>query len=100
MKARSCLILIISLISIQLWAQNENTISLDGQWEIIFDIVNEGRDASWELNKEFEKQKTTRKINVPSAWELIEKDYEGVAFYRRKFDVPANWSGAVMCPAC
>ena len=30
---------------------------------------------------------------MPSCWELIEQDYEGVAFYRRTFQVPASWAG-------
>ena len=34
-----------------------------------------------------------RDIAVPSCWELMEKDYEGVAFYRHAFKVPANWAG-------
>jgi hypothetical protein len=28
-----------------------------------------------------------RNITVPSCWELIEKDYDGVAFYRRRLAV-------------
>ena len=35
-------------------------------------------------------------IQVPSAWELIKQDYEGVAFYRRTFDVPKAWEGKVV----
>ena len=34
-----------------------------------------------------------REIEVPLCWEEIERDYEGVAFYRRKFQVPASWAG-------
>ncbi len=29
-------------------------------------------------------------------WELFEKDYEGVAFYRRAFTVPKGWQGKVV----
>jgi hypothetical protein len=70
--------------------------SLDGQWQIIFDHENDGRDADWHLDETFCAQNTIRKINVPSAWELIEKDYEGVVFYRHEFEVPANWKGKVV----
>jgi len=70
--------------------------SLDGTWEIIFDPENAGRDAGWHKDKVFSAQSTKRNIAVPSCWEEIEKDYEGVAFYRRKFKVPASWEGKVV----
>jgi len=69
---------------------------LDGTWEIIFDDENVGRDTEWHIDKVFSGQSAKRKITVPSAWELIEKDYEGVAFYRHSFKVPANWKGKVI----
>ena len=70
--------------------------SLDGKWEIIFDQKNVGRNANWHLNKVFSVQSAKRNIYVPSCWEEIEKDYEGVAFYRRTFKVPAGWEGKVV----
>ncbi len=70
--------------------------SLDGTWEIVFDHENTGRDAGWHKDKVFSAQSTRRNITVPSCWEQIEKDYEGVAFYRRKFKVPASWEGKVV----
>ncbi len=72
------------------------SLSLDGKWEIIFDHKNVGRDADWRLDKVFSMQRAKRNINVPSCWEEIEKDYEGVAFYRRTFKVPANWEGKII----
>jgi len=71
-------------------------VSLDGTWEIIFDPENAGRDADWHKNEVFSAHNAKRNITVPSCWEEIEKDYEGVAFYRRKFKVPANWEGKVV----
>jgi len=70
--------------------------SLDGTWQIIFDHKNTGREAGWHLDKVFSAQSAKRNITVPSAWELIEEDYEGVAFYHHKFKVPANWEGKVI----
>jgi len=70
-------------------------ISLDGQWEIIFDDENEGRAANWMEAEIFDKQ-AKQPITVPSAWELIKQDYEGVAFYKKTFDVPVDWKGKVM----
>ena len=77
-------------------ASAREVMSLDGQWDILFDPTNQGRDAGWNRDDIFETQPTRRTITVPSCWELVEKDYEGVAFYRRKFRVPANWAGRVV----
>jgi hypothetical protein len=69
-----------------------DSLCLGGEWEIVFDAANTGKAASWYLDKNFDKQ-DIRKITVPSCWEEIEEDYEGVAFYRKKFDMPAAWNG-------
>ncbi len=68
-------------------------LSLDGSWEIIFDPANKGREAGWHRDGAFSAVAGRRTIVVPSCWELTEKDYEGVAFYRRKFKVPKSWQG-------
>ena len=70
--------------------------SLDGTWEILFDPQNSGREADWHKNEVFSAQATKRHIAVPSCWEEIEKNYEGVAFYRRTFKVPASWKGKIV----
>ncbi len=67
--------------------------SLDGDWEILFDPANEGREAEWHVDSEFSKQASIHQIQVPSCWEELERDYEGVAFYRRRFQLPADWVG-------
>ncbi|MDA0936383.1 MAG: hypothetical protein O2878_04565 [Bacteroidetes bacterium] len=85
------LFLLIGLLSL---AQEE--ISLNGNWEIVFDHNNEGAQSMWHQNEVFQKLAAKRKIKVPSSWELIEKDYEGVAFYRYAFDVPQDWEGKVV----
>jgi beta-galactosidase len=69
--------------------------SLDGTWQIVFDRNNEGRENEWFLKKNFPLEQM-RDIIVPSCWEEIEKDYEGVAFYRRTFNIPADWEGKVV----
>ena len=82
-KTRTVLpLLIICLMSLPIGAADQ-ILSLDGQWEILFDHDNTGRKAGWHLDRGFSAQGTKRHINVPGAWELIEQDYEGVAFYRR-----------------
>lgn len=70
-------------------------LSLDGTWQIVFDPSNQGRAAGWHKSDVFTTQPETQAIQVPSAWELIKQDYEGVAFYRREFDVPDTWAGKV-----
>jgi len=69
---------------------------LDGLWEIVFDRRNEGRGADWHRDGVFSGLSAKREIRVPSCWEEIEKDYEGVAYYRKKFAVPKQWEGKVV----
>ncbi|MCF7849327.1 MAG: hypothetical protein K9M45_10780, partial [Kiritimatiellales bacterium] len=69
---------------------------LDGSWEIIFDKQNEGRAGEWQKQKVFQSLETRCKIDVPSCWEEIEKDYEGVGFYGTKFKVSNDWKGKVV----
>lgn len=67
--------------------------SLDGTWEIIFDSQNAGRQGAWHREEVFLAHGGVREIRVPSCWEEIEQDYEGVAFYGRRFSVPKSWEG-------
>lgn len=95
MKKR--LILIILLLVLWkpiLYAQNN--LSLDGKWEIIFDDNNKGVEGKWHLNKNFDAQSGIKEIGVPSCWEEYNKDYEGVAFYRKKFVLPESWKGKIL----
>jgi hypothetical protein len=83
-------------ISVSTFAQQDTDsliLSLDGTWEIIFDHRNEGKSALWHTDVVFENHPSKQEILVPGCWEEIEKDYEGVAFYRRKFIVPGDWQG-------
>ena len=73
-------------------AEGRDFQSLDGAWQIVFDRNNEGGAKKWDHEKNFPREQM-RDIAVPSCWELIEKDYEGVAYYRHTFKVPANWAG-------
>lgn len=92
-------VLLLSLLGFSCFAQKDSDnseISLDGNWEIVFDHNNEGRDLEWFLDSKFQKNVSKRDIKVPSSWELIEQDYEGVAFYRYSFSIPENWSDKVI----
>ncbi|MCX6905498.1 MAG: hypothetical protein NTW03_18880, partial [Verrucomicrobia bacterium] len=72
-----------------------NSLSLDGVWQIVFDRTNEGGAKQWVREKTFPREQQ-REISVPSCWELIENDYEGVAFYRHMFKVPKSWQGKIV----
>jgi len=76
-------------------AESRQVLSLDGAWHIVFDHENVGSEEQWHKNDVF-LGLLSRPISVPSCWELIEKDYEGVAFYRRVFVVPADWEDKVI----
>ena len=74
-------------------APGRQQLSLDGAWEIIFDPDNVGREADWYQERVFSSRVDRREIRVPSCWEEIEQDYEGAAFYSRRFSVPKIWRG-------
>lgn len=76
-------------------AFSQTELSLNGEWEIIFDEKNEGRAANW-MQADIFDQQVKQAIQVPSAWERTKQDYEGVAFYKKTFEVPADWEGQVL----
>ena len=85
------LVVVVSLIfPMTVKSESREFQRLDGQWDIVFDVRNEGRSGKWQQPQAFQGLKK-REITVPSCWEEIEQDYEGVAWYRREFDVAAGW---------
>ncbi|MCP4046149.1 MAG: hypothetical protein GY732_09195, partial [Gammaproteobacteria bacterium] len=72
------------------------TLPLDGVWQIVFDHENQSRDQELFKSANFLAREDIRDIHVPSVWERIEKDYEGVAVYRKAFNLPENWRGRVI----
>ncbi|TLX78226.1 hypothetical protein E9993_00670 [Labilibacter sediminis] len=90
------IVALLLLISTVACAQkDENTISLNGIWNIVFDDANEGVENKWYLNEEFSKL-PGKSIEVPSCWEETQENYEGVGFYTRKFNIPASWEGKIV----
>ena len=79
-----------------LFPVSSQSLSLNGPWEIIFDDKNAGRTENWMNSQIFEARPNKQNIQVPSAWELYEQDYEGVAFYKRVFDIPESWEGKIV----
>ncbi|WP_068546851.1 glycoside hydrolase family 2 [Thalassotalea crassostreae] len=91
------LLLAVTITSQSAFAQktHQNTQSLDGTWQIIFDKDNQSRNQKLYKNKNFLNHQDVREISVPSVWERIEKDYEGVAVYRRSFNVAKEWQDKI-----
>jgi hypothetical protein len=96
---------IAAVFCIAMLAQAENPatavrprLSLDGQWQFRLDPQREGEAGKWfEPGAEFPDV-----IKVPGNWQaqgfgpqirLIRHNYQGVAWYRRSFDVPKDWAG-------
>ena len=89
-------LMITLLLGFHIYGFSQMTLSLNGEWNIIFDENNEGKEGDWMKAAVFDNHPDLQSIPVPSAWELIKKDYEGVAFYKKTFDVPANWENKII----
>ena len=66
------------------------SLSLNGTWKIAFDTENAGKDQHW--YEHFPS--TTTPIRVPSVWNEIRPNYQGVAWYQTSFLAPARWNGS------
>lgn len=73
-----------------------HVLSLDGQWQIIFDRENTGKSEDLHQRARYLAQPDRVPIPVPAAWEEIEQDYQGVGWYYREFQVPESWTGQVV----
>jgi len=72
-------------------------VSLDGEWEFRMDPQREGEAGKW-----FEPSVAfPDKIQVPGNWQaqgfgepihLVRHNYQGIAWYRRSFEVPKDWA--------
>ena len=88
-----CLTLL-AFVTPKTWGDNVKctNLDLDGKWEIIFDDENKGIDQKWYLDANYSLNSGIRQIDVPSCWEEFEKNYEGVALYRKKVYIPSEWA--------
>lgn len=92
-------VLLILFQNIVLTAQTlhlNETLSLNGVWEIIYDDHDIGIQKKWFLNSNFKTHDSIQTINVPSCWEEFNKDYEGAAFYKTTFNVPQSWKNRII----
>ena len=93
MKKLNLIIFLISLISFS--QQRDNPISLNGEWEIIYDTKNNGREKQAHTIQGFDKL-NSEKILVPSGWEEYKKDFEGVVYYKKTFRAPKEFKDKVI----
>jgi beta-galactosidase len=71
----------------------KETISLDGTWQVIFDLDNEGRSLNLQHRENFENYSDIEEVSVPACLEEFRLDYEGVAWYGKPFTLPEDWQG-------
>lgn len=62
-----------------------NTISLNGQWELVFDPNNIGKAGDW--NERFPEGQSVA-VPVPGVIEQVKPGYDGVVWYRTRFRSP------------
>ncbi len=71
----------------------KRTFSLDGNWQVIFDHQNKGRILNWQYPQNFHGYHEIEEVLVPACLEEFRQDYEGVAWYGKTFQLPADWYG-------
>ena len=69
--------------------------TLDGTWTVIFDDADVGRELHWEREDRFYSWPESDQVAVPACLEEYRLDYQGVAWYGRRFAPPMEWAG---CP--
>jgi beta-galactosidase len=76
---------------VQALLDQNRTISLDGDWKYELDPGNVGmRRNYFSADYDVSHWKT---MPVPSQWYVQGVDYHGVVWFRREFEVPANFPG-------
>ena len=63
------------------------SLSLNGTWKIVFDSDNLGKQEEW--GRRFPSDSVS--IHVPSVWNEIRPNYQGVAWYQTSFLAPPRW---------
>lgn len=63
--------------------------NLNGQWELVFDVSNQGEEMRWYATPPTE----TQPVEIPHTWEQEFGQYPGfIAFYFRSIEVPENFN--------
>ena len=74
-------------------SDSRQQLDLSGTWQIAFDPENNGLASGWTRGQ---FPRLASNIDVPAIWNIEYPDAEGVGFYRKVFNVPAEWRGQVM----
>ncbi|MEP7357953.1 MAG: sugar-binding domain-containing protein, partial [Anaerolineales bacterium] len=67
------------------------SLSLAGEWALAFDPAETGLARGWAAGHYPASQ--ARPVQVPGIWDLTYPNQRGVGYYRRTFQLPADWSG-------
>lgn len=73
-------------------------IDLNSTWQLTLDTENRGVADAWYQSTEALSQNSFP-IEVPSCWEELVEDYEGVVWYSKELNIPAEEAGNV-CRIC
>ena len=71
-----------------------NTISLNRTWKFRLDPENVGLSEAWCSNTRM-LERGSIDIDIPSCWEELEQDYEGVAWYSTQVEIDADKAGQI-----
>ncbi|MBL6829179.1 MAG: beta galactosidase jelly roll domain-containing protein, partial [Puniceicoccaceae bacterium] len=71
-----------------------NTISLNRTWKFRLDPENVGLSEAWCSNTRI-LERGSIDIDIPSCWEELEQDYEGVAWYSTQVEIDADKAGQI-----
>lgn len=71
-----------------------DTLCLNRTWKFKLDPENVGLSEHWQVNTQQLEQGCVD-IQVPSCWEELEQDYEGVAWYSTQVDIDADKVGQI-----
>src|SRR6266487_850242 len=66
-------------------------LDLSGTWQIAFDPGAAGDRNGW--NNGHWPEACSESIQVPAIWNIAFPEAEGIGFYRKVFDFPADWNG-------
>ena len=66
-------------------------LDLSGTWQIAFDPEEAGARNGWTNGRWPEAR--SESIQVPAIWNIAFPEAEGIGFYRKVFDLPADWDG-------
>ena len=68
-------------------------LDLAGQWDLAFDNEKVGHAAGWAAGAW--PAVMSEVVQAPALWTVTHPDKTGIGYYRRTFEIPADWRGQV-----